>query len=40
MQTVALAWKIIPKPEIAKMNLLCLVEWLKDHKVKNSFGTM
>jgi len=35
MQTVASAWKIIPKPEIANMNLLCQVEWSKSHKVKN-----
>jgi len=26
---VASAWKNIPKPEIANMNLLCRVEWLQ-----------
>jgi len=31
---VASAWKNIPKPEIANMNLLCQVEWLKSYKVK------
>jgi hypothetical protein len=34
MQTVASAWKNIPKPEIANMNLLRQVEWLKSYKVK------
>jgi hypothetical protein len=34
MQTVASAWKNIPKPEIANMNLLRQVEWLESYKVK------
>jgi hypothetical protein len=38
MQTVASALKSIPKPEIANMNLLRQVEWLKSNKVKKIFS--